>query len=284
MTIAVIADSSSQLTAEQADEAGIAIVPLTITIDGVESLDGVDLVADDFYERVVPGETEVSTAQPSPGAFVDAFERAASQGATHVLAVLVGSAYSGTIDSARIASDSVDVAVTIVDSGTSSFGVGAAALAAAQVAASGGSVDDAVAAAEHRASVLESVFILQGLELARRSGRFGDLDVAPEGDDEPIPVLWTGRGELEVIDSIPAGPTGIDDAVAAMARRVLERDGDLVVASGLAHPDTAPVSEALEGALLDSGRVRRLLRYRVGPSVAAHVGPGTAGVFSWPAD
>lgn len=282
MKIAVIADSSGQLTTEQAGTAGISIVPLTVTLDGADLADGVDVTADDFYARFVPGVTEVSTSQPSPGAFIDAFERAAADGADHVVAVLVGSVYSGTIDSARVAVDAVDVEVTIVDSGTSSFGVGAAALAAADAVRDGGSVDDAVGAADRRAAVLESVFILQGLELAQRSGRFGDLDGVAD-DLEAIPVLWTGRGELEVIESIPPGPNSVEAAVAAMAGRVLAREGDLVVASGLAHPDTAPVTEALEVALLDSGRVERLLRYRVGPSVAAHVGPGTAGVFTWPA-
>lgn len=282
MKIAVIADSSGQLTPEQASAAGISIVPLTVTLDGTDLADGLDVTAEDFYARFVPGVTEVSTSQPSPAAFIDAFEQAAADGADHVVAVLVGSAYSGTIDSARVAGDAVDVGVTIVDSGTSSFGVGAAALAAAEAVRDGGSVDDAAGAADRRAAVLESVFILQGLELAQRSGRFGDLDSGVD-DVEAIPVLWTGRGELEVVESVPPGPNSVEDAVAAMAGRVLAREGDLIVASGLAHPDTAPITEALEMALLDSGRVDRLLRYRVGPSVAAHVGPGTAGVFTWPA-
>jgi len=61
MTIAVITDSSSQLSTSEQEHAGIAVVPISIIIDGTQHRNGIDLDAADFYERIGEG-VELSTA------------------------------------------------------------------------------------------------------------------------------------------------------------------------------------------------------------------------------
>ena len=51
----------------------------------------------------------------------------------------------------------------------------------------------------------------------------------------------------------------------------------------LADKASEPLAKALEAAVADRGRVTEVVQYRVGPSVAAHTGPGTAGCFMFPA-
>lgn len=48
--IRVCCDSGAQLDAELAERLGIEVVPLTVTVDGVSHLEGVDLDADGFWE------------------------------------------------------------------------------------------------------------------------------------------------------------------------------------------------------------------------------------------
>ena len=50
---------------------------------------------------------------------------------------------------------------------------------------------------------------------------------------------------------------------------------------GIADRDAEPLSTALEDRLRGEPGVRDLVRYRIGPSVGAHTGPGTAGCFFW---
>ena len=54
-------------------------------------------------------------------------------------------------------------------------------------------------------------------------------------------------------------------------------------AVGLADDATRPLTESIEARLRAHPLVVDLVRYRVGPSIAAHTGPGTAGGFWWPA-
>ena len=67
--IGLCTDSNAQLPSELTDRYGVEVVPLTVTIDGQDFLEGVDLNPDQFYERLEHGVTEVSTAAPPPGRF-----------------------------------------------------------------------------------------------------------------------------------------------------------------------------------------------------------------------
>lgn len=296
--ITVLTDSSSQLTDVLAERHGVEVVPVTISLDGVDYQEGVDLDADRFYS-LLGSDSELSTAQPAPGLFVDAVERAAEAGAEMVLAVLVGSQYSGTVSSANVAAGLTPIPLHVLDTGTASFGVSCCVLAASAALEAGADLEAARAAAMERAENVESVFVLQGLELARQSGRFHQVDLghgsplhssgAPASIDsmggpaaneasDGIMVLWAGAGKLEVVDTVFT----VEEAATAMAKRVGEHELPIRVASSLAGPPMAPLSEALDRLLAQNPLVRDVIHYRVGPSVAAQTGPGTAGVFYFP--
>lgn len=273
---ALVTDSSSQLTPELAARWNVGVVPVTVDLDGQTFIEGVDLDADGFFERFRPGESEVSTAQPSPARFMEAFAAAESNGAQQILCVLVGAAYSGTIDSARLAAKQVAVPVRVVDTGMASFGVSCCLLAAAERLAAGSDMEAAAVAAEAAADVVESVFLLQGLELANASGRYATSDLPEDG----VPILRSGRDLLEVVASV----NNLEAAVEVMADSVVAGGRPVRVASGLADQATAPLTSALVRRLEEHPLVVDIVHYRVGPSVAAHTGPGTAGVFYYPAD
>ena len=67
-----------------------------------------------------------------------------------------------------------------------------------------------------------------------------------------------------------------------MADHVRAGGTSLRVGMSVADAGTLPLVEALEALLRDAPEVRELIRYRVGPSVGAHTGPGTAGAMFYP--
>ncbi len=293
--IALITDSSAQLTPELIERYQVQVIPVTISLDGKDYQEGVDLDADLFYRLHKPG-SDLSTSQPPPGLFVEAVERAATAGATEVIAILVSSDYSGTVQSAKVAATQTSIPLHILDTGTASFGVACCVIAAQEALQAGASAEDAIKAANQMSGKVESVFVLQGLELASSSGRFQQVglggsqpDNAAQPDrtaepdstepEEGIMVLWTGGGELEVVDIV----FSTEEAVRAMAGRALRDQIEIRVASSLAGPEMAPMSEGLDALLAANPLVKDFVHYRVGPSVAAQTGPGTAGIFYYPA-
>ena len=56
-------------------------------------------------------------------------------------------------------------------------------------------------------------------------------------------------------------------------------DDGLRIAVGTSDESSAPMSRALTEALTGADGVAEVLQYRIGPSVGAHTGPGTSGLF-----
>jgi len=260
--IGIVTDSNAQLPEELARRYAVEIVPLTVTLDGREYLEGVDLDADQFYARFRSGKPVVSTAQPSPGRFVAAYDAVAARGAREILSVHIGSSVSGTVNSALLASRVAPVPVRIVDTGTASFAV---------------SLCLWEAAAERVSATVGNVFVVGGLDVARAGGRLAGDVAAPEVAS--IPVLSLSGGVMHQLDRV----NGVEAAAGAMATSVLAAGPSLRVGVGLSDPATLPLVTALEKRLRAAPQVRELVRYRIGPSVGAHTGPGTVGAMFAPA-
>ena len=177
--IGIVVDSNSQLPDSLAERYGIEVVPLTVTVDGVEHIEGVGLTHQAFYAAWDGSEAPtITTSQPSPGQFVEAYKRLIEQGCTEILSVHITEAMSGTLNSARVAAQMVDVPVRLVDSGTASFGISCCAWAAAEAIADAADVESAALIAEKRAGALGTAFIVGVPQWIERSGRAGVVDAS----------------------------------------------------------------------------------------------------------
>ena len=273
MTIALVTDSNAQLPPELAERYGVTVVPLTVTVDGTPYLEGTELDADAFYARFEGGaKPVVATSQPSPGQFRAVYEALAVGGATEILSIHIGSDVSGTCNSVRLAAASSPVPVRLVDTGTASFGVACCVWEAAEVLASGGSLNDAAAVAAELGPTIGNVFTVRALDLPRAGGR---LAAGSDADATAIPILSLVAGEMKVVGQA----TDIEEAARAMADHVLAAGSSLRIGVGLADTAAAPLWQALEVRLVGAPEVEEVVRYRIGPSVGAHTGPGTAGAF-----
>ena len=268
-------DSGAQLPPELVSRHGIVVVPLTVTLDGVEHKEGVDLDADGFWDRFARRPApSVHTAAPPPGRFLEAWSDLAAQGATEIISIHTGSEVSSTLDAARIAAEMAPVPVHLVDSHTASFAVGCCTWEAAEAGGRGATADEAVRIAPAVAASVGNVFVVGALDLVRAGGRLG----SGAGNEGGIPVLSLTGGKVQPIGRA----TSLDEACDQMASYVLALGDELRVGLSVADRGAVPLWEALESRLVGCPQVREVVRYRVGPSVGAHSGPGTAGAVAYP--
>ena len=278
--ITLVTDSNSQLPADLRDRYRIRVVPLVVVVDGEEHEEGIDLDAGEFYARLAAG-ASVSTAAPAPGRFVEAYEAAAAAGATQIVSIHIGSNTSATIDAARIAAEAVTVPVEIVDTETASFPVACCVWMAARALSAGGGVDEVVRAARDAAAVVDNVFVVGAIDLARRGGRLEPGAELGGG----VPVLAMHGGTMNLV----AQAADLDAAVDAMVAYVRERAGTTPLLVGIGHAGATELADSLAAALTGGARaegdpvVAELVRYTVSPSVGAHTGAGTAGCVFLPA-
>jgi len=273
--IRIVTDSASMLPDSLRRRFGIAVVPITITIDGREHREGVDLTAADFYARLAEG-AAVTTAAPAPGAFADVYRAAADAGASAVLSIHTGADYSATMASATVAAGLSDVPVTVVDTGVSSFPLALCVWSAADRLAEGGSIEAAAEAAQLTGAHTGSLFVVGVPEVARRGGRF----VAVRGELTPTNVLELVEGGIFDLGRADDIETVIDIMVDRTVALAESRPLRIGVGHAAGDDVAALLVERLDGRV----GVRDLTTYQVGPSVGAHTGPGTFGVVYTPVD
>lgn len=136
---------------------------------------------------------------------------------------------------------------------------------AAEVLATGGTVEDAASAASDVAAAARSVFTIGDISRATDGGRLGVLEGAG------VPVFASSGSDMLELDRVSSEAA----AVALMTAQVAEPPGPLRV--GIGHADAAGSADALERSLRALPNVTETIRYVVGPSVAAHTGAGTVG-------
>lgn len=267
--IGICTDSNSQLPESLKTRFEVEVVPVTVTVDDHDYLEGVDLDTDEFYAMLGSEPApRVSTSQPSPGQFAAAYDSLLQRGCDEIVSIHVTAATSGTLNSARLAARLLPIPVRLVDSGTAGFGVSCCVWAAGDAIAKGATIDQAVQAAESLTPRIGAVFVV------------GQLDFIRTGDQlAGVPVMTVNDNRVEVVSRAST----VGEAVDALASAAIGWGPRSNVAVGLADRSGEPLVEALVDVVGNSANVLEVVRYRIGPSVGVYAGLGTVGCFMFPA-
>ena len=95
MTVKIITDSLSDITSDVAEELGVTVIPLTVLFGHETFLDRVTITTDEFYHKLTHGDVWPTTSQPTPAAFVEAYNKLAKE-KDEILVVTLSCKLSGT--------------------------------------------------------------------------------------------------------------------------------------------------------------------------------------------
>jgi len=266
---AIVVDSGCYLPQAIIDRHGLIVVPLSVEMDG-DLYAETELDPDDFYRRL-PAAGTVTTSQPSPALLTEAYERAASEGAEHILSIHIGSNLSGTVDAANLAAADSPVPVTVIDTGTASMAEGLCILEAIEALSAGASADAAARAAGEASTRIGNTFIVRALDLPRRGGRLSDDSAAGDG----VHVMVASGGGMQVVGSAATVEDAVDIMAAQIEAFAAAASGPLRV--GVGHGAAPGIAAELKGRLDAMPGIGDIIEYVVGPAVGVHTGPGNAG-------
>ena len=111
--IAVITDSNAHITAAEAGELGIGVVPMPFMIGEETFYEGITLSREEFYSQMEGG-ANIVTSQPSPSDVTNIWDKALL---THdeIVYIPMSSGLSGSCQSARMLADDYDGKVQVVN-------------------------------------------------------------------------------------------------------------------------------------------------------------------------
>jgi DegV family protein with EDD domain len=274
--VAILADSASDLSPDQAKQHNITVVPLLVSFGDREYRAGVELPSEDFWrELTAPGAPFPKTAAAAPGTFRDAYESLFNAGADEVVYVGVGGKLSATVSSATVARDLLpEHKIHVVDSNTASMGTGLLAMHAAEQAAAGKSGEEVVSEIRQRIDKVRLYVALETLEYLKRGGRISAARAA-------IGSVLSVKPIITVVDGV------VDTADRPRTRsRARERLLELLAATrperiAVLHGQAGDIEDfARELARRTGVRRERMTINLIGPSVGPHVGPGAYGAVT----
>ena len=95
MKLAVITDSSAYLSKEILNREDLFVLDIPVNIDGQEYIEGVNLTAEEFYQKMAQASELPKTSQPSIAKLDEILTSLKEKGYTHVLGLFLSSGISG---------------------------------------------------------------------------------------------------------------------------------------------------------------------------------------------
>ncbi|MCT9004248.1 DegV family protein [Streptomyces sp. NPDC054766] len=276
--VAIVTDSTAYLPPRTMERHSITAVPLTVVLGDQALEEGTEISARSLAQALQK-RRPVTTSRPSPETFAAAYRKVAESGATGIVSLHLSSEFSGTYDAAVLAARDASLPVRVVDTGMVAMALGFCALAAAESAEAGGTIDDAVTAAEKRAAGTSAYFYVDTLDYLRRGGRIGTAQALLGSALAVKPLLQLNDGRIELLEKVRTA----SKAIARLEEIVADRAGSAQVDIAVHHLAAPERASALADRL--RARVPGLAELHVsevGAVIGAHTGPGLLGAVVSP--
>ena len=273
--IAVITDSCADVPQELAEQYHLFVLPMRITCSDGEYRDGIDIHAEDIYEKL---KTELPKSSTPSGADVeDTFAEIRRQGYTKAVAILLSGGLSGTVNHVRLEAEEQDgLEVEVYDSRQGSIGIGVIALQAAKYIEDGMGYEELKQKIEDLIAGTKVFFSIDTLEYLQKGGRIGKA-AALAGtllDIKPI-LSFDTEGEIYTAAKVRTHKQ-VEKRLLQLVEELKEegRPYNLVVADGGAPAERESLEKKLVEALPDS---HCLYRAKIGAALSIYLGSGLLG-------
>jgi fatty acid kinase fatty acid binding subunit len=273
---ALVLDSTADLPDAAERFPNWRVVPLYVRF-GDESLrDGVDIDANEFYERLRGSSVFPTTSQPTPGDFLarygelDAYER--------IFSLHVSARVSGTFESAQAAAaDLGDGRVRAIDTETASASIAMLALAIQRRLDQGTTDEEIDALVERYLRERGLLFTVDTLEFLQRGGRIGKAAAFAGTLLQVKPILSIREGEVEPVKRVRGERKAFAELASALETETRDEPTYRLAVAHAAAPERAAELEALVRERRPQAELELVVT--LGAVIGAHAGPGTLALF-----
>lgn len=255
---------------------GVTVVPQTILFGRQAYREGVDLSDEEFFRRL-PHYAALPTLQsPAADIFRDLYAEKLRQN-KQILSIHVSSKMNETMTHARQAADEFlgGNRIVVIDSLTTSIGLGWLVEAAAEAAERGLALDEIVRIVRGMITHMYAVFFVDQLDYLERNGRLSKSQAVLGTMLGIKPFLTIEDGEIIAMEKVRTRDKAIDKLLEFVSE-FASIDRVAIMQSGQQPTeDTRLLLDRLEQTF--PGQHFPVLNY--GPGLACQIGPNSLGVF-----
>ena len=176
MKIALVTDSTANLSKEEIEKYNINVLPIPIYIDDQEYLEGIDIDSEKLFETQRNGSGFPSTSQPKMGELIATFDRLKDEGYDAIIDICLSSGISGSYSTLMgIAQSNPEYKLYPIDSKITIRLMGYLVLAAAKMIEKGTyTPEEIVAKVEEIRDTVDELFVVDDLNNLSRGGRLSN--------------------------------------------------------------------------------------------------------------
>jgi DegV family protein with EDD domain len=278
--VAIVTDGTCSLTPAQGEQLGIHIAPIYVALGEKTYRAGIDLDSEEFYRFLSASKKLPTTAQPTVTDFVNIYNKLAEE-ADEIVTIVISHHMSATIQSAEMAREQFDkVPVHIIDSESTSLGLGMMAIAAARAAEQGQNAQAILELVENLKQKINVIFTVKTLEYLHKGGRIGGATAFLGTAMDIKPILYIKDGRIEPLERQRTRKRSISRLVELMEKNV----GEKPVHVAILHGNVPEESRQLEQSIRSQFNCVELITSDMGPVIGVHAGPGTLGLVFYTPD
>lgn len=273
MTIHIITDGSADLTTELAEQYGIHVVPLHVHFGDECYTSNMDSGL--FYSKMKENTELPKTSSPSPGDFLNMYKSLDSS--QDIFVICLSSSLSSTYSHALMAKDLYEEeghpnSIVVVDSRTSSIGLGLLAVRAAIMSEANGSLQEISSKIEEFIKYTRTYFTLDTLENVIKGGRLSRIK-GTVASMLNIKVLMyaSEEGCVEIMDKVRG--------TQRVLKRLVEKVGDAWHHAdkewiAFAHSNCEDRAKEFIRAVMEKYPFQNVLLVNMGPVIGTYAGEG----------
>ncbi|MFC1955848.1 DegV family protein [Chloroflexota bacterium] len=211
MAVRIVTDSLSDITGDLAQKLGVTVVPLYVRFGEEIYRDRIEMTTEEFYRRLVNEDILPTTTQPSPGDFIDVYNKLAKE-TDEILVVTLSSKLSGTYESAMQAKKIVEgeCRIEVIDSLMVAMSLGLIVISAAKAAQAGANLDELADLVRKAMPRSHLIAYFDTLKYLAKGGRIGKAQGLLGAMLSIKPILTVKDGEMSPVTKLRSRVAGMD--------------------------------------------------------------------------
>jgi DegV family protein with EDD domain len=273
--VAVVTDSTAFLEPGVAQELEINVVSLSVHLGDEALRDGIDITPEAFFVRLEQGGVIPRTSPPSVGTFEQVYADLHTR-TDEILSIHISGHLSQTLNHAERGAESLlgRCSIMVIDSMTTSLGLGILAKAAAQAAQEGADLDAVVRLVRGMIPHIYTVLYVDQMDYLERGDRIGRAQAVLGTMLNVKPLLFVEDGEIIPLEKVRTHEKAIEKLFEFVAEFSELEQAAIVQRNPSPTKETKMLLERLEQLFPDMEFP--VIQY--GPVLASHIGPSAMGV------
>ncbi|MGA9225749.1 MAG: DegV family protein [Mesobacillus sp.] len=271
--IKIVTDSTCDLSDDLIKKMGITVVPLSISINGENYLDRVDITPKEFIEKMKASPELPKSSQPPAGEFLKVYDQLGDEG-YEVISIHMTGGMSGTVRSAESAAQMSSAKVNVVDSRFISRALAFQVLEAAEMAASGKEVEQILTRLDAVREQTRLFVVVDTLENLVKGGRIGKGKALLGSLLNIKPIASLEGGEYT-----PVSKARSHSQVVKFLKNQFSEDvkGKKIKGVGLVHAEGLKLAATLKDAIQEASGYGDIAIEDTTPIISTHTGVGAIG-------